>query len=144
MFTGITGQEPFALMQDLLTSNLAHALTSAGSTPSTHPQCRLEDLPEPAQFILQVADALQPVDVPPPIEDDPSSLWVNILHLPNNPIHSQSRHVSLHILSYSLHEHVPPNHQIEIEIEIFYSNTSKTGWSLWAPPYAMLNLLLDF
>jgi hypothetical protein len=22
---------------------------------------------------------------------------------------------------------------LEIEIEIFYSNTSKTGWSLWAP-----------
>jgi hypothetical protein len=33
---------------------------------------------------------------------------------------------------------------IEIEIEIFYSNTSKTGWSLWGPPCAMLNLLLDF
>jgi hypothetical protein len=89
MFTNITGQETVALMQDLLTSNLAHALTSAGSAPPTHPQCRLEDLLEPAQFILQFADALQPVEVPTPIEDDPSSLGVNILHVPNNPIHSQ-------------------------------------------------------
>jgi hypothetical protein len=90
MFIGITGQETVALLHDLLTSSLAHKLTYAGSAPSTHPQCRLEDLPEPAQFILQFADALQPVDVPIPIEDDPSSLWVNIRHLPNNPIHSQS------------------------------------------------------
>jgi hypothetical protein len=30
------------------------------------------------------------------------------------------------------------NNEIEIEIiEIFYSNTSKTGWSLLPPPYAM-------
>jgi hypothetical protein len=110
LFTNITGQETVALLQDLLTSNLAIALASAGSAPATHPKSRIGDLPEPAQFILQFADALKPVDVPIPIEDDPSSLSVNILHLPNNPIHSQSGPISLHIFSYSLHESVPPNH----------------------------------
>jgi hypothetical protein len=74
LFTDITGQETFALLQDLLTSTLAIALTFAGSAPTTHPQSRIEDLPQPAQFILQYADALKPVDVPIPIEDDPSSL----------------------------------------------------------------------
>jgi hypothetical protein len=74
MFTSITGQETVALLQDLLTSSLAIALTSAGSAPTTHPQSRIEDLPEHAQFVLQFADALQPVDIPIPIEDDPSSL----------------------------------------------------------------------
>jgi hypothetical protein len=48
LFTDITGQETVTLLQDLLTSNLAIALTSAGSAPTTHPQCRIEDLPEPA------------------------------------------------------------------------------------------------
>jgi hypothetical protein len=100
MFSGITGPEMIALLQDLLTSDLTAALTSNGSAPSTHPQCRLEDLPEQAQFILQFADAIQPLDTPTPIEADPSSFWVNILHLPENPIHSQSGHVSIPILSY--------------------------------------------
>jgi hypothetical protein len=88
MFIGITGQDTVALLQDLLTSSLAHELTSAGSTPSTHPQCRLEDLPEPAQFIIQFADALQPMDIPTPIEDDPSSLWWS-KHLHTNHISDQ-------------------------------------------------------
>jgi hypothetical protein len=32
---------------------------------------------------------------------------------------------------------------IEIEIEIKHSDTCKTGWSLWAPPYAMPKLDLE-
>jgi hypothetical protein len=58
LFNDITGQETVALLHDLLTSSLAIALTSAGSAPTTHSQSRIEDLPEPAQFILQFADAL--------------------------------------------------------------------------------------
>jgi hypothetical protein len=45
-------------MQDILTSNLAVALTTAGSAPSDPLPSQIEDLPEPAQFILQFADAL--------------------------------------------------------------------------------------
>jgi hypothetical protein len=75
LFTDITGQETVALLQDIVTSNLAIALTTAGQAPSTPPPSQVEGLLEPAQFILQFADALEPVDTPTPIEGDPSSLW---------------------------------------------------------------------
>ena len=112
LFSGITGPELIALLQDLLICDLASALTSTSSALSTHPQYCLEDLPEQAQFVLQFADAIQPLDTPTPIEADPAAFWVNILHLPENPIHSQSGPVSIPILSYSPHELVPPDNHL--------------------------------
>jgi hypothetical protein len=54
------------------------------------PTPRVEDLPEPLQLLLQLADALQPTREPVQVENDPPSFWVNILHPSNNPVLSQS------------------------------------------------------
>jgi hypothetical protein len=57
---------------DRLATELAPAWTA--HSPSLTSQ--VEDLPESTRFLLQFADALQPVDDPTPIKDDPSSYTV--------------------------------------------------------------------
>jgi hypothetical protein len=77
-----------------MTIHFATQLTSAWSGLSPTHATQVGDIPEPTQFLLQLADALQPVDEPVPIEGDPSSFWINILHLPNNPGHTRLGHVN--------------------------------------------------
>jgi hypothetical protein len=108
LFTHLAGPRTTALIKDLLTDRLATELASTAWTgPSPAPTSQVEDLAESTQFLLHFVDAIQPVEDPIPIKDDPSSFMANILHLPNNPIHSQSLPVSIYTSRHPLHTPVP-------------------------------------
>jgi hypothetical protein len=93
---------------------------------------QVDDLLESTQFLLMFADALQAVDDHVPIKDDPSSFWVNIIHLPNSPIHSQSGHLSLHTSRNSLHTlvpHAPYIHTLTITPPPVKRHVPSTSWA---------------
>jgi hypothetical protein len=73
LFNHLFDPKTTALVHDLLTDRLATELTFAWSDLLPTHATQVEDLHEPTQFLLQFADALQPVDEPVPIEGDLSS-----------------------------------------------------------------------
>jgi hypothetical protein len=125
----LTSLETTSPAQDLLTDRLAAERATAwnGSSPTSH----IEDLPEPTQFLLQFADAPQLVDDPDPIKDDPFSFLMNILHLPNSPIYSQSGHVNIHIPPNTSHTTIlhPPNSQHNHNTPLVTCHVRGTSWA---------------
>jgi hypothetical protein len=71
MFTHLSGPYVVPLLQALFLDRLASELTDTWSAYTTTPTPRVEDLPEPAQLLLQIADALQPTREPVLVEKDP-------------------------------------------------------------------------
>jgi hypothetical protein len=72
LFTHLSGPYVVPLLQTLLLDRLATELTDTWSANATTQTPRMEDLrPEPAQLLLQIADALQPTREPIQVESDP-------------------------------------------------------------------------
>jgi hypothetical protein len=62
----------------------------------------------------------------------------------NVPVSEMTKHIDLkyhfvkdHVQLGTIKLRYLPTCDMVFEIEIKHSNTSKTGWSLWAPPFAM-------
>jgi hypothetical protein len=73
--------------QDLRTRRMAILVSITLPKATT-----ITDLPRATQYLMQFANAIQLVVAFLPIEGDPIFSWVNLLHLPDNPIHPQSKH----------------------------------------------------
>jgi hypothetical protein len=70
MFTHLSGPDVVPLLQALLLDRLASELTDKWSACTITPTPHVEDLPELAQLLLQLADALQPTREPIQVEND--------------------------------------------------------------------------
>jgi hypothetical protein len=72
LFIPLSGQESIAVVHALLTDRLALEIGSAWNIYQPTVATQVADLTEPTNFILQYADAFQPVANPTPIVGDPS------------------------------------------------------------------------
>ena len=75
LFTHLSGLDVVPLLQALLLDRLASELTDNWSAYTSTPTPRVENLPEHAQLLLQLADALQPTREPVHVEIDPPPSW---------------------------------------------------------------------
>jgi hypothetical protein len=128
----LSGRESIALVQALLTYRVASEIGYAGSSYQPTLATQVADLTEPTHFILQFADAFHPVANPTPIVDDPSAYYVNIHHLPDNPILSQSCTVPLHIQPHTFRTTVPLTpkiHTIAITPSPVTGHVPRTSWA---------------